>query len=132
VGDRALIAIADVLRDNTCHDAAVARIGGEEFLIAELVADAGMCKQQAERVRSAIASTVFGTTASVGVAAFRFGKLPFWTVASLTVRSKSLTRRCMTQNAPAAIKPAIMQQRNADPACTTTFPTTLTTANEAD
>jgi diguanylate cyclase (GGDEF)-like protein len=68
VGDRALIAIADVLRDNTCHDAAIARIGGEEFLVAELVADAGMCKQQAERVRSAIASTVFGTTASVGVA----------------------------------------------------------------
>jgi diguanylate cyclase (GGDEF)-like protein len=46
----------------------VARIGGKEFLIAELVADAGMCKQQAERVRSAIASTVFGTTVSVGVA----------------------------------------------------------------
>jgi len=68
VGDRALIAIADVLRDNTCHDAAVARIGGEEFMIAELVADAGMCKQQAERVRSAIAFTVFGTTASVDVA----------------------------------------------------------------
>jgi diguanylate cyclase (GGDEF)-like protein len=67
VGDRALITIADVLRDNTDHDAVVARIGGEEFLIADLVADARI-RIQAERVRSAIASTVFGITAGVGVA----------------------------------------------------------------
>jgi GGDEF domain-containing protein len=33
VGDRALITVADVLRDNTDGDAVVARIGGEEFLI---------------------------------------------------------------------------------------------------
>lgn len=67
VGDRALITIADVLRDNTDQDAVVARIGGEEFLIAELVANARI-RTQAERLRSAIASTVFGITASVGVA----------------------------------------------------------------
>lgn len=72
VGDRALITIADVLRDNTDKDAVVARIGGEEFLIADLVADARSCMQQAERLRSAIASTVFGITASVGVASIPF------------------------------------------------------------
>lgn len=67
VGDRALIAIADVLRENTDRDAVVARIGGEEFLIADLTADAGI-GLQAERLRTAIASTVFEITASVGVA----------------------------------------------------------------
>ena len=80
MGDRALIAIADVLRDNTCHDAAVARIGGEEFMIAELVADAGMCKQQAERVRSASHPRFSGPPRASMWPAFRFGKLPFWTV----------------------------------------------------
>jgi diguanylate cyclase (GGDEF)-like protein len=67
VGDRALITIADVLRDNTDQDAVVARIGGEEFLIADLIAHARI-RIQAERLRSAIASTVFEITASVGVA----------------------------------------------------------------
>jgi diguanylate cyclase (GGDEF)-like protein len=72
VGDRALIAIADVLRDNTDQGAVVARVGGEEFLIADLVREARICTQQAERLRSAIASTVFGITASVGVASTPF------------------------------------------------------------
>jgi diguanylate cyclase (GGDEF)-like protein len=72
VGDRALITVADVLRDSTDEDAIVARVGGEEFLIADLVADAHISAQQAERLRSAIASTVFGITASVGVASMRF------------------------------------------------------------
>lgn len=67
VGDRALITIADVLRVNTEHDAVVARIGGEEFLVASLIADADI-RVQAERLRNAIASTVFGITASLGVA----------------------------------------------------------------
>jgi len=67
-GDRALITIADILRENADHDGVVARIGGEEFLISNLVANPHTCIQQAERLRSAIASTVFGITASVGVA----------------------------------------------------------------
>ena len=67
VGDRALITVADVLRDNTDQNAVVARIGGEEFLIADLTADTRI-GIQAERLRSAIASMVFGITASVGVA----------------------------------------------------------------
>jgi diguanylate cyclase (GGDEF)-like protein len=71
-GDRAIIAIGAVLRDNTDQGAVVARIGGEEFLIADLVDDAHICIQQAERLRSAIASTVFGITASVGVASIPF------------------------------------------------------------
>ena len=71
-GDRALVAIADVLRDNTDKGAVVARVGGEEFLIADLVGDPGICVQQAERLCSAVASTVFGITASVGVASIPF------------------------------------------------------------
>ena len=69
-GDRAIIAIADVLRDNTDQGAVVARVGGEEFLIADLVDDACVCIEQAERLRSVVAST--GMTASVGVASIRF------------------------------------------------------------
>jgi diguanylate cyclase (GGDEF)-like protein len=76
VGDRALVTVADVLRDNTHEDAIVARVGGEEFLIADLVADAHVCTQQAERLRSAIASTGFGITASVGVASMGFRQAP--------------------------------------------------------
>jgi diguanylate cyclase (GGDEF)-like protein len=71
-GDRAIIAIADVLRSDTGQGAVVARVGGEEFLVAELVDDARISMQQAERLRNAIASTVFGITASVGVASIRF------------------------------------------------------------
>lgn len=67
VGDRALVAIADVLRDSTDDGAVVARIGGEEFLIADLTADADI-GIEAERLRTAIASTDFEITASVGVA----------------------------------------------------------------
>jgi diguanylate cyclase (GGDEF)-like protein len=80
VGDRALITVADVLRNNTDGDAVVARIGGEEFLIADLVVDAHICVQRAERLRSAIASTDFGITASVGVA-------------SMPLRQASVVRR---------------------------------------
>jgi diguanylate cyclase (GGDEF)-like protein len=84
VGDRALITIADVLRDNTDQDAVVARIGGEEFLIADLIAHARI-RIQAEHLRSAIASTVFGITASVGVA-------------SIPLRQASVPRRDVIDN----------------------------------
>lgn len=72
VGDRALITVADVLRDNTGQTAVVARVGGEEFVIADVVDDVRMCVQQAERLRGAIEGTVFGITASVGVVSVPF------------------------------------------------------------
>lgn len=67
VGDRALVTIAEVLRNNTDESCVIARIGGEEFLIADLIAHTDL-RAQAERLRHAIASTVFGITASVGMA----------------------------------------------------------------
>jgi diguanylate cyclase (GGDEF)-like protein len=67
VGDRALIAVGDVLRRCSDHSAVIARVGGEEFLLADVIPD-GDAADRAERLRSAIASTPFDITASVGVA----------------------------------------------------------------
>lgn len=65
VGDRALVAVAEILQRH--HDGAVvARIGGEEFLVAE-VADHPDRAESAERLRRAIADSPFGLTASIGV-----------------------------------------------------------------
>jgi diguanylate cyclase (GGDEF)-like protein len=70
-GDRLLVAIGARLRQSTRGQAVVARVGGEEFLIAEATqhddADA-----LAERVCLAIADSPWGITASVGVACSRF------------------------------------------------------------
>ena len=66
-GDRILIAVADKLRHATSGRAVVARVGGEEFLIADLT-KAGEAHAIAERLRQAIAEIPRGTTASVGVA----------------------------------------------------------------
>lgn len=69
VGDRALVAVAEILRRH--HDSAVvARMGGEEFLVAEL-ADHPDGTESAERVRRAIAECPFGITASIGVVSAR-------------------------------------------------------------
>jgi diguanylate cyclase (GGDEF)-like protein len=70
VGDLALTTIAHALRHNSDDNAVVARSGGEEFLLAELVPDARIALR-AERLRSAIAATPFGVTASLGVASTR-------------------------------------------------------------
>jgi diguanylate cyclase (GGDEF)-like protein len=67
VGDRALMAVADVLRHSSDDSAVIARVGGEEFLIAEVIADRHAATR-AERLRRAIASTPFDITASVGIA----------------------------------------------------------------
>lgn len=67
VGDRALIAVGDVLRYHSDDTAVIGRVGGEEFLVADVVPNAGAARG-ADRLRSAIASTPFGITASVGIA----------------------------------------------------------------
>jgi diguanylate cyclase (GGDEF)-like protein len=76
VGDRALVVVADILRRHH-DDAVVARIGGEEFLVAEL-ADQPNAAESAERLRRAIADTPFGITASIGVVSARVhpGSMP--------------------------------------------------------
>jgi len=70
-GDRLLVAVAASLRQSTRGEAAVARVGGEEFLIAEATRDDD-ADALAERLRQAIASTAGSITASVGVACSRF------------------------------------------------------------
>jgi diguanylate cyclase (GGDEF)-like protein len=67
VGDRALIAVGNVLRDHCGDSAIVARVGGEEFCIADIVSD-DQINGWAEAVRNAVAATPFGITASLGVA----------------------------------------------------------------
>lgn len=66
-GDRILVAVAASLRRATHKHAVIARVGGEEFLVAEVVRydDADT---MAERLRAAVAQTDGGITASVGVA----------------------------------------------------------------
>lgn len=66
-GDRMLVAVAEGLQRATGEQAVVARVGGEEFLIAELT-PAGGADAMAERIRLAVASTSEDVTASVGVA----------------------------------------------------------------
>ncbi|MDZ7678080.1 MAG: sensor domain-containing diguanylate cyclase [Acidimicrobiales bacterium] len=61
-GDDALRLVADALRETTREADVVARIGGDEFLVAGAVADdAGEVEGLAERIRDAIGSTRLGT-----------------------------------------------------------------------
>lgn len=66
-GDRALIAVADILRKQASHDAVIGRSGGDEFLIADTTHRPHQ-SSAAERLRAAIAATPYAITASVGVA----------------------------------------------------------------
>ncbi len=66
-GDTVLIAVADNLRRASAMNAVVARLGGEEFLVAELTAPEEPAAR-AELLRTAVASTSGGVTASLGVA----------------------------------------------------------------
>ena len=66
-GDRVLVAVADRLRHATRRRAVIARVGGEEFLIAEMT-QPGEGHTIAERLRQEIAAIPWGATASVGVA----------------------------------------------------------------
>jgi diguanylate cyclase len=64
-GDRVLIAVADVLRAHTGAAAAIGRVGGEEFLVAE-VAGTPDTEAMSDRLCRAIAATPYPITASVG------------------------------------------------------------------
>ena len=66
-GDRVLVAVADRLRHTTRRRAVIARVGGEEFLIAEMT-QPGEGQTIAERLRQEVAAIPWGATASVGVA----------------------------------------------------------------
>ncbi|WP_077077530.1 GGDEF domain-containing protein [Mycobacterium numidiamassiliense] len=67
VGDQILISVADNLRRASRVNSVVARVGGEEFLIAE-VGDAASVRETAEKMLAAVAATPWTVTASIGVA----------------------------------------------------------------
>jgi two-component system, cell cycle response regulator len=75
-GDKALRAVAEVLRDNTRAFDSVARYGGEEFVVVMPGASIEEAMQAAERLRTAIETTTFAwlpdvacrLTISVGIA----------------------------------------------------------------
>jgi diguanylate cyclase (GGDEF)-like protein len=69
-GDAVLVAVADNLRRVSAMNSVVARLGGEEFLVAELIepGDAEGAEGAAERFRAAVATAPGEVTASVGVA----------------------------------------------------------------
>jgi diguanylate cyclase (GGDEF)-like protein len=73
-GDQILIAIADNLRRASRINSVVARVGGEEFLIAEATA-AATAPQTAENILVAVESTPWQVTASVGVATMPLARL---------------------------------------------------------
>ena len=73
-GDQILVAVADRLRQATRGRAVVARVGGEEFLIAETTRP-GEAESIAERLRQDVAGIPWGATASVGVASVGRGFL---------------------------------------------------------
>ncbi|MGE2713160.1 GGDEF domain-containing protein [Mycolicibacterium litorale] len=68
VGDQALVAVARALRTAAGDTAVVGRLGGEEFLLAELL-EADRIDEWAQRMCAAVAVVPFRVTASVGVAA---------------------------------------------------------------
>jgi diguanylate cyclase len=67
-GDQALIAVADVLRAHANAAAVIGRVGGEEFLVAEITS-APDSPVMADQLCRAIASTPYPITASIGTAA---------------------------------------------------------------
>jgi diguanylate cyclase (GGDEF)-like protein len=67
VGDATLVAVGQALRENSRETAVIGMIGGEEFLVADLVATAD-ATAWGERLCGAIAATPFSVTASVGTA----------------------------------------------------------------
>ena len=76
-GDAVLTDLASVLRNNVRAFEATYRLGGEEFLILLPGADLDHTRQQAERLRRAVAATILGgdhrITMSFGVSASALG-----------------------------------------------------------
>jgi diguanylate cyclase (GGDEF)-like protein len=69
-GDRILVAVAENLRRISDGGTVIARVGGEEFLVAETIGNRDAL-QTAEAMRLAIAETPWEVTASLGVSSIR-------------------------------------------------------------
>ena len=68
VGDAVLSTVARAIQAKCDDSALVARIGGEEFVIAEVVASDDAAMAGARRLSMAVSQTPYGITASVGAA----------------------------------------------------------------
>jgi diguanylate cyclase (GGDEF)-like protein len=68
-GDRALTALATVIRDHARGGDVTARWGGEEFIVVLPGADVPAARGLAERVRAALVASGAGVTVSAGVSA---------------------------------------------------------------
>ncbi len=82
-GDTVLVAVADNLRRASAMNSVVARLGGEEFLIAELI-EPDDAAGTAERFRTAVATAPGEVTASVGVATMALTDIGSAATAALT------------------------------------------------
>lgn len=82
-GDTVLVAVADNLRRASAMNSVVARLGGEEFLIAELI-EPDDAAGTAERFRTAVATAPGEVTASVGVATMALTDIGSASTAALT------------------------------------------------
>ncbi|MDA4107791.1 diguanylate cyclase [Mycolicibacterium holsaticum] len=66
-GDEALVSVSAALEENCRSTAVIGRVGGEEFLVADVATSPNPAKL-AERLREAIAKIPFPVTASIGTA----------------------------------------------------------------
>ncbi|MHA3021632.1 diguanylate cyclase domain-containing protein [Mycobacterium sp. BMJ-28] len=75
VGDKALLAVSDVLRDAATPTAVIARSGGEEFLIADVVSSP-TAVLRLQNISQAIAGSDIPITASLGTVYAALDSLP--------------------------------------------------------
>jgi len=66
-GDATLVAVSRALREYTGETAVICRAGGEEFFVADIVADA-LPDELGQRLCAAVSSAPIPVTASVGTA----------------------------------------------------------------
>jgi diguanylate cyclase (GGDEF)-like protein len=82
-GDRTLVAVADILRRARSVDSVIARVGGEEFVIA-VVGTAQYALKLAEWLRSEIAQLPGDITASIGIDSAPCAWVPEYDVRTFT------------------------------------------------
>lgn len=74
-GDRILVAVGDILRRNWLTDSVIARIGGEEFVVA-VVSPEPQAIELAERLRAEVSVLPGNITASIGIASASLPAIP--------------------------------------------------------
>jgi diguanylate cyclase (GGDEF)-like protein len=85
VGDAALVAVGHALQENLPESAIVGRVGGEEFLVADIVRTA-VPDALGEQAKQAIISTPYRLTGSVGTASVATETLDITNIADILHR----------------------------------------------